>query len=63
MILAEQLFRITMSARLIFAGEVQINIRRLIAVKTQKRFKRNIMSVTVHLGAALGAVLGRQIKA
>lgn len=33
-----------MRASLIFTGKIQINIRRLIAVKSQKCFKRNIMT-------------------
>ena len=45
------------------AGEVQINIRNLIAMEAQENRKRNIMTVAQHPRAAFGAILRRQVKA
>ena len=59
---SEQFFGIPMSAALIFTGKVQIYIRRFITVKSQKCFKRNIMSVPLHIRSAFRTVLLRQIK-
>ena len=44
-------------------GEVQINIRNLIAVEAQENRKRDIMTVAQHSGAAFGTILRRQVKA
>ena len=51
-----------MRASLIFTGKIQINIRRLIAVKSQKCFKRNIVTVAMHISSAFRTVFLRQIK-
>ena len=62
-VLAEQRFRVAVGVALILAGEVQVDIRRFVAVEAQKRFKRNGVAVAAVFGAADGALLGRQVKA
>ena len=56
---AKQLFCIFVHFSLDIAGEIQINIRRLIPIKAQKCFKRNIMSITHQGCAAVRTVLFR----
>ena len=62
-ILAEQFFGIAMGACLIFSREIQVDIRRLVTVKAQKGFKRNIVSVPIEKSSAMRTVLLWQIKA
>ena len=50
-----------MGGCLIFAREIQINIRNLIAFKAQKGFKRDGQTVLFHHGSAIGAHLVRHI--
>ena len=60
---AEQLFCITMGRGLVFPGEVQVDIRCLVSVKSQEGFKRDVMAVPVHLCTAFRTVLRRQVEA
>ena len=46
---------------LILTGEVQVNIRLLITVKSEERFKRNILTVRDHHRAALRTRLDRKV--
>ena len=61
--LAEQLLRIAVNVGLVHAGEVQVDIRLLIAVKAQEGFKRDIVAVHDHGFAADRAFFIRQVKA
>ena len=60
---SEQLLRVTMGGGLVLAGEVQVDIRRLVAVEAEEGFERNVMAVPVHLRPAVRTVLWRQVKA
>ena len=60
---AEQLLGVPVGAGLVFSGEVQVNIRRLVPLKAQERLKGNVVTVLVHMRPADGAVLFRHIKA
>ena len=62
-VLAEQRFRVAVGVALVLTGEIQIDIRRFVAVETQKGFKRNGVAVAVVFGAANGALLRRKVKA
>ena len=62
-ITSKELFCITMGRGLVFTGEVQVDIRCFIAVKSQEGFKRNVVAVPIHFSAAFRAVLWRQVKA
>ena len=44
-------------------GKVEVDIGRFVSVESEKRLERNIMSVTDHFRAALGAVFLGQVKA
>ena len=46
---------------LILTGEVQVDIRLLITVKSEERFKRNILTVRDHHRTALRAWLDRKV--
>ena len=46
-----------------FIRKVKVYIRHLIALKAQKRFKRNIVTVAVKLSAAFRALFFGQVKA
>ena len=52
-----------MDIGLMFTGKVQVNIRRLIPIESQKGFKWNIVSILFIAGAADGTVFFRQVKA
>ena len=54
---------ISVSIELIFTAEVEVNIGLFIAFKSEESFKRYIVTVSVHRYAAVGAILGRQVKA
>ncbi len=60
---AEHLHGVAVSARLILAGKIQVNIRHLAAAVAQKGFKRNVKSVLHHLFAAHGASFIRHVRA
>ena len=59
----EKSFCISVSIELIFTAEVEVNIGLFIAFKSEESFKRYIVTVSVHRYAAVGAILGRQVKA
>ena len=61
--LAEQALGVAVHLALVFAREVQVDIRLFIAVEAQKGFKGDIVAVHQHMGAAVGAVFIRQVKA
>ena len=60
---AEELFCVFVRLALIFAREVQVDIRHLVAAETEEGFKRNIEPILAQLRAALGAHLVRHIRA
>ena len=47
----------------LFTGEVKINIRGFIALETEERLERDIVTVAVHGNAAVGAHLFGKVKA
>ena len=59
--LAKEYFCVGMCMALVLAGEVQVNIRLLIALEAKERLERDIKSVFLHLRSALRAVLVRHI--
>ena len=61
MVMSEQFFHVVVRPILIFAGEVQIDIRHLVALKSQEDFKRNVKAVLRQLFPAFGAIPVRQI--
>ena len=61
--LAEHLNGVAVGPGLIFAGEVQVDIRHLAAAEAQKGLKGNVKSVLHVLGAADGTNLIRHIRA
>ena len=61
--LAEQLFGVAVDVGLVLAGEVQVDIRLLVAVKAQEGLERDVVAVHEHPGAAVGAVFIRQVEA
>ncbi|MPM32960.1 hypothetical protein SDC9_79527 [bioreactor metagenome] len=60
---AEHLLDVFMRNGLVFAGEVKIDIRRLVAVEAQKHLKRDIKSHLIIAAAADGAILIRHVDA
>ena len=58
---AEEYAYVGMSSRLIFTGEVKVDIRLLVAVESEERLERNILTVRYQLFAAFGTVLRRQV--
>ncbi|MNN67719.1 hypothetical protein D3C81_1833700 [compost metagenome] len=52
-----------MGHRLIFAGEVKVNIRYFIAFKAQERLKRDVLAFALQLAAAFRAALVGKVKA
>ena len=63
MVMPEQLAGVPVNGRLIFTGEVQVNIRHLIAIEAQERLKRNGKSLLIERFSALRAGLVRHICA
>ena len=60
---AEQLLGIAVRFGLIFAGEILVDIRRLVAVEAEEGLERDIMAVALHIGAAFRAGLFGEIEA
>ena len=52
-----------MCAGLVFARKIQVDIRRLVAVKAKEGFKGNGMAVPVIIRSALRAFFGWEVKA
>ena len=44
-VLAEEFFRVLMGFRMVFAGEIEVDIRDLVAVETEEDGKRNVVAV------------------
>ena len=63
MVGAEHLDAVGVGSGLILTGEVEVDIRNLIAAEAEERFKRNVEPVFIELRAALGADRVRQIRA
>ena len=59
---AKEFLRIPMRLVLIFAGKVQVNIRRLVSIKSQEGFKRDVMPVPLIRRSAHGTVFGWKVK-
>ena len=59
--LTENNLRITMGICLIFTGEIQVNIRLFISLKSKERFKRNVKSLFIHLCSTFRADTIRHI--
>src|SRR5690606_39873307 len=55
-IFSEQLLRVLVGPRLVFPREVQVDIRRLVPLKSQEGLKGNVVAVLPHLRAALGTI-------
>ena len=62
-VMPEQLLDVMERAVLIFAGEVQVNIRHLVALKAEEHLERNVEAVLHELLTADWAVLVRQVNA
>ena len=60
---AEQRLRIAVRTALVFAGEVEVDIRRFVAVKAEERLEWDGVAVAVEIFAAARALFRRQIKA
>ena len=61
-VLAEQFFRIFMGFRMVFAGEIEVDIRNLVAVEAQENSERDVVAILVERRAAMGADLVRQVE-
>ena len=62
-VMPEQLLDVMERAVLIFAGEVQVNIRHLVALKAEEHLERDVEAVLHELLTADWAVLVRQVNA
>ena len=63
MAVAEDDTGVGMGLRLVFTGEVQIDIRLLVTVEAEEGFERDIEAHTVELRTALRALLRRHVAA
>ena len=61
--LAEQFLGVAVHVGLVLAGEVQVDIRFLIAVEAKEGLEGDVVAIHQHPGAAMGAVFVRQVKA
>ena len=62
-VLAEQFFRVFMGLRMVFAGEIQVDIRYLVAVEAQENREGDVVTVLMQRCAALRAFLIGQVEA
>ena len=62
-ILAEEFFRVLMGFRMVFTGEIEVDIRDLVAVEAQEDSERDVVAVLVERRAALRADLVGQVEA
>ena len=62
MFISKHFFCIRMGPRLIITGEVQVDIRHLVALKAQERLKGNVLPVSAHDRSALRTSLVRKVK-
>ena len=60
---AEEFFSVLVSPGLVFAREVQVDIRHLVAAEAQEGLKGDVEALLAHLGAALGAILVGHVRA
>ena len=60
---SEQLLRVAVGARLVLAGEIQVDIRRFVAVKAEERLERDVVTVLQELLTAFRAFLVGHVKA
>ena len=60
---AEQFLDVVVGHRLIYAGEVQVDVGYLVALEAQKDLEGDVEAVLVHAGAADRAVLQRHVEA
>ncbi len=63
MVVAEDLARVPVDARLIFAGEVQVDIRHLVALEAEEGLERNVEALLGERLAAFRADFIRQVHA
>ena len=63
MVVAEDLARVPVDARLIFAGEVQVDIRHLVALEAEEGLERNVKALLGERFAAFRTDLVRQVDA
>ena len=56
-------FGVSVSSRLIFTREVKVDIRALVALEAKEGFEGNIVAVTSHWSATLGAIFWRKVIA
>ena len=61
-VLAEQFFGVAVYLTLDLAGEVQIDIRRLVSLEAKERFKRDIVAVADHINAAVRTVFLGEVE-
>ena len=61
-ILAEQFFGVAVYLTLDLAGEVQVDIRRLVSLEAKERFKRYIVAVADHINAAVRTVFLGEVE-
>ena len=60
---AEQRLGVAVRAALVLAGEVEVDIRRLVAVEAEERLERDRVPVAVEVAAAARALLRGQVEA
>ena len=63
MVVSEDLTGIPVDARLVFAREIQVDIRHLVALEAEEGLERNIETLLGERLAALGTDLVRQVDA
>ncbi len=59
---AEQFLDVIVRHRLIFAGEVQVDIGHLVALEAEEYLERDVETVAPHFGSANRTLFGRQIQ-
>lgn len=62
-LLPEEHLGVFMRVGLVVAGEVKVDVRRLLAVEAEEGLERDVVPVHQHRRAALGAVFRRQVEA
>ena len=60
---SEDLAHVSVSCRLVFTGEVQVNVRLLVALESEECGERYVEAFLFHAGAALGTGLLRHVVA
>ena len=62
MIFSEYFLDERMGAPLVFVGEVQVNIRRLVGIEAKEGLERNVLTGSLHDRVAVRTFLVRQVK-